>query len=115
MGDNLEGVKYTGSWNDIEQLEDSQFGPNWNQQFKIQSVLGDKRAILIGNYMKDSPLYIHGIRVLTYTNVNSGAGVEGIAADGDDADAPTYNVFGVKVDPSYKGIVIKNGKKFINR
>lgn len=114
LGDDLENVTYTGNWNDIEQLEDSEYGPNWDQYFKIQSNPGEKRTVLIGNYMKNSPLYIHGIRVLTYSD-NSGAGVEEIGNATTDDNAPLYNVFGVKVDSSYKGIVIKNGKKFVNR
>lgn len=32
-----------------------------------------------------------------------------------DEDGAIYNIFGQKVDASYKGIVIKNGKKFIQR
>ncbi|MCX4280990.1 MAG: hypothetical protein OSJ32_06730 [Muribaculaceae bacterium] len=52
--------------------------------------------------------------MLTYSD-NSGAGVEEIGNATTDDNAPLYNVFGVKVDSSYKGIVIKNGKKFVNR
>lgn len=29
------------------------------------------------------------------------------------SDAPTYNILGMKVDNSYKGIVIRNGKKYV--
>ncbi|MCH5230829.1 MAG: hypothetical protein J1F43_03445 [Muribaculaceae bacterium] len=43
------------------------------------------------------------------------AGIEGIIMDADNANAPVYNMFGVKVDDSYKGVVIKNGKKFIRK
>lgn len=32
-----------------------------------------------------------------------------------DVNAPAYNLAGQKVDASYKGIVIKNGKKFVNK
>ncbi len=32
-----------------------------------------------------------------------------------DADAPMYNLSGQKVDKSYKGIVIQNGRKFVNK
>jgi len=31
------------------------------------------------------------------------------------ADAPMYNLSGQKVDKSYKGIVIQNGRKFVNK
>ena len=33
----------------------------------------------------------------------------------DDVAAPTYNIMGVKVNDNYKGIVIKNGKKYIRK
>jgi hypothetical protein len=33
----------------------------------------------------------------------------------EDADAPVYNLAGQRVSPSTKGILIKNGKKYINR
>lgn len=32
-----------------------------------------------------------------------------------DADAPAYNLSGQRVSPSYKGIVVKGGKKYINK
>lgn len=42
-------------------------------------------------------------------------GIADIIADQNNADAPMFNVLGQKVDASYKGLVIKNGQKFINR
>lgn len=33
----------------------------------------------------------------------------------DETDTPTYNIMGVPVDDSYRGIVIKNGKKYIKK
>lgn len=50
--------------------------------------------------------------------------IEGEAAAGindivinpaDNADAPVYNVYGQRVDDSYKGLVIKNGKKYVQK
>jgi hypothetical protein len=35
-----------------------------------------------------------------------------ISAD-TDVNAPAYNVAGQRVNSSYKGVVVKNGKKFI--
>lgn len=44
----------------------------------------------------------------------SSTGITSVAADkAADANAPIYNLAGQKVGKSYKGIVIKNGKKFI--
>lgn len=42
-------------------------------------------------------------------------GIEGVMMDAYDEDAPVYNLMGIKVDSSYRGIVIKNGKKYIQR
>ena len=33
----------------------------------------------------------------------------------DETDTPTYNLMGVPVDEGYRGIVIKNGKKYIKK
>lgn len=55
-----------------------------------------------------------------YVAVGDGAkvpevgGVETITI-AEDENAPIYNLQGVQVDENYKGVVIKNGKKYINR
>lgn len=38
-----------------------------------------------------------------------------IATPVEDENAPAYNVLGIQVDENYKGIVIKNGKKYIQK
>ena len=45
----------------------------------------------------------------------TGAGVGSIEAAPLNENAPVYNVMGQNVDASYKGIVIKNGKKYIQK
>ena len=42
-------------------------------------------------------------------------GIENIKAVAEKADAAMYNVAGQKVDASFKGMVIQNGKKFMNK
>lgn len=43
-------------------------------------------------------------------------GIESIKADAaENADAPMYNLAGQKVDKSYKGVVIQNGRKIFNK
>lgn len=44
----------------------------------------------------------------------SGTGISNITAT-DDADAPVYNLAGQRVSKDAKGLLIKNGKKFINK
>lgn len=41
--------------------------------------------------------------------------IEDIIANDVDENAPVYNVMGIQVDENYKGVVIKNGKKYIQR
>ena len=44
------------------------------------------------------------------------AAIDAAATDADsDINAPAYNMQGVKVNSNYKGLVIRNGKKFLNR
>ena len=43
------------------------------------------------------------------------AGIDSIENDVLDVNAPMYNIAGQKVNASYKGIVLQNGKKFINK
>lgn len=53
-------------------------------------------------------------KVAKFNFVAEGSGVQSIAASDSD-NAPIYNVFGQRVDENYRGIIIKNGKKFINK
>lgn len=49
-----------------------------------------------------------------YQFTPSGSGISSITAT-DDADAPVYNLAGQRVSKDTKGLLIKNGKKFINK
>ncbi len=46
---------------------------------------------------------------------SSESGIEDIIANPSDENAPIYNIMGIQVDENYKGIVIKNGKKYIQK
>lgn len=45
----------------------------------------------------------------------SATGIESVKASVNTANGETYNLAGQKVDASAKGLVIKNGKKFVNK
>lgn len=110
-GDDLTDVKYTGYFKDIEKLEDPEYGLPGNQRyFKIQSDKGVQRTIRLVNYMKESPLYVHGIRVLQYTDNGNpfapGSGVAGIEAD-ENAPVEFFNMQGVKVSGDEPGLYIR--------
>lgn len=42
-------------------------------------------------------------------------GISNVAVQTNNANAPMYNLAGQKVGKSYKGVVIQNGKKFVNK
>jgi len=46
---------------------------------------------------------------------SGGTGISTVKAAAEDADAPVYNLAGQKVDKSFKGVVVKNGKKMIQK
>lgn len=43
------------------------------------------------------------------------ASIESVKSFDEDPNAPTYNLAGQRVDENYHGVVIKNGKKFMNK
>lgn len=66
-----------------------------------------------GNNYAVSVIYSEGESVLS--NIGVLTGISNIRTNQqDDADAPAYNIAGQRVDRSYRGIVIRNGKKFLN-
>lgn len=62
--------------------------------------------------------YNNKIPQITYSSVYSlngvVSGVANITVD-ENVDAPAYNVAGQRVNDAYKGIVVKNGKKYLNK
>lgn len=55
-------------------------------------------------------------KAFAITGELQGAGIEDIIANEvADENAPMFNVLGQRVNESYKGLVIKNGQKFINK
>lgn len=53
---------------------------------------------------------------ISKTLIGTGTGIGGITVNGEDnANAPVYNLAGQRVSKSTKGILIQNGKKFINK
>lgn len=57
----------------------------------------------------DTPIQIYAV----YGLPDDPSGIHGVVADKADVNAPIYNAAGQRVGKSYKGLVIKNGKKYI--
>lgn len=45
----------------------------------------------------------------------TGTGIQTIEAEASSGDQKLYNLYGMQVDKNYKGIIIKNGKKVLNK
>lgn len=54
-------------------------------------------------------------KVLIWKKGTVTSNINGITIDNADANAPVYNLAGQKVSTSYKGVVIKAGKKFVQK
>lgn len=64
---------------------------------------------LFGQIYKDVP------EILMTKKVAETTGINNITTEAADANAPAYNLAGQKVGKEYKGVVIKAGKKFIQK
>lgn len=73
-------------------------------------------ASVAGTVVEAGSAYLSVASDKDYIYLDKATGLRGInAAATLDTKAPMYNVAGQKVDASYKGIVIQNGKKFNNK
>ena len=84
---------------------------------KNQLAVGDQ-VIVYGTLVAYGSAKVHEFNqnsgIYSSTNSNLTSGVAVLKADVD-ANAPAYNVAGQKVEAGYKGLVIKGGKKFVNK
>lgn len=69
-----------------------------------------------GTVVPAGSAYLAAEAEVPYIYLDKASGISGInAAAGLDTKAPMYNLAGQKVNASYKGIIIQNGKKFNNK
>lgn len=78
-----------------------------NKGVNVFQVAGEK---LPNDFPHCATIYMTNIIAHNYGDFDS---VKEITTDA--VDAPTFNLFGIEVDENYKGIVIRNGKKFIQK
>lgn len=85
-----------------------------NKGVNVFQVAGEK---IDNDYPHCATIYMTNIIAHNYTPGENGEneenGVAGIGAES--LNGRTFNVYGVEVDESYRGIVIRNGKKFIQK
>ena len=80
-----------------------------NDQIKVGNVVVVYGKLV--NYNNNTP-QVTNSSIYSLNGVVSG--VDNITVD-ENVDAPAYNVAGQRVNDAYKGIVVKNGKKYLNK
>jgi len=72
--------------------------------------MNNQKVVVSGYLMYVNSKYVYVVA----TEVNLATNINTIKAN-TDVNAPVYNLAGQQVEKSYKGLVIKNGKKVINK
>lgn len=80
-----------------------------NKGVNVLQIAGEK----IPNDFAHAPV-IYMTNIIAHNSGNGDSGVADIKAD-NELNGKIYNVFGIEVDENYKGLVIRNGKKYIVR
>lgn len=88
-------------------LEDVSYNANEIKSFTVKYNQNKAAKILI--YSGKSGMNIYDIK---FTPANVSDGISNISVDSAKA-GKTYNLAGQQVSDSYKGLVIKNGKKYV--
>lgn len=91
FADNMEGVT----------ISSDNITATWKGDTKTASFTAAKKQVRIKKF--------------TITLKETSAGITDINDNSNDDTRPMYNLSGQRVDKTYKGVVIQNGKKFINR
>lgn len=95
--------------NAVTPLDDVSYDANEIKSFTVK--YDQKKAAKILIYSGKSGMNIYDIK---FTPANVSNGISNISVDSAKA-GKTYNMAGQQVSGSFKGLVIKNGKKFINK
>ena len=86
-------------------------GANFTEEEQIN--IGDE-VIVYGQLVKYNDTYEVNTNNQIYSINGKTAGVQNITVE-QNVNAPAFNLAGQRVNAAYKGIVVKNGKKFLNK
>ena len=86
-------------------------GANFESDDQIN--IGDK-VIVYGQLVNYNGTYEVNSNNQIYSINDVTAGVQNITVE-QNVNAPAFNLAGQRVNAAYKGIVVKNGKKFLNK
>lgn len=109
----VPGINYCGAWENIQDVKGYNVVTDQDDLF-IKCEPGLPTTVYIANLVEGHEVIVHGVKLRTFTNTTNDSAVEEIAVE-EAKDAKTYNLFGVEVDDTYKGIVIRNGKKLLQQ
>lgn len=104
-------IKYDGEFSSVDVGDDSIY---------IQSIAMDGDVLWIGSKSKGVYKYSNGViakvePVLSDSDYEESASVASMVANGKDTESPVYNLSGVKIVEPSKGVVLKRGRKYLNR
>lgn len=106
-----------GEWNQITLTyptlpEDGNWSDFETQTVDLTSYAGKKIKIGFKYTITEAAAGTWEVRNVSITGLATG--INKVEADTENVNAPAYNLAGQRVNNSYKGIIIKNGKKYIN-
>ena len=94
--------------NALTPLDDISYDPNEIKSFTVKYNQNKAAKILI--YSGKSGMNIYDIK---FTPANVSNGISNISVDSAKKNGKTYNMAGQEVSSSAKGLIIKNGKKYV--
>lgn len=106
-----------GEWNQITLTyptlpEDGNWSDFETQTIDLTSYAGKKIKIGFKYTSTEAAAGTWEVKNVSITGLATG--INKVEADTENVNAPAYNLAGQRVNNSYKGIIIKNGKKYIN-
>jgi len=106
-GNNVDFIATDAKGTAIELTNGGKLGEKLTGGVAKFNVVGGKKYAV---YCTGSKLGFYGFKYEV-----SADGIADINADVNDANAPAYNLAGQRVNANAKGLVIKNGKKYVNK
>lgn len=103
------------------------FGTFYGQDITVGYILSNNQLLEVNNTftcganrayvgIASVPVYNpSSVKASIEIEISGATGIESVGSSAIDTQSSTYSISGQKVDGSYKGIVIKNGKKYIIR
>ena len=80
------------------------------QKFSVEE--GHRYMFSRNDKSSNGHCFFLGLKYLPEGETNA---IESVGVDVENVEAPVYNVYGQRVDESYQGLVIKNGKKYFQK